>query len=112
MRLPGPGQIRDTFRHLRRIRREGGPTRVRLEKLERPRGWLFPTSEAKLEVRTRSGGRIRLAPEFPIPWPYAWGYRLARQLHLPLAATIEPDDIHVSLPVPDFVRRRLSQDRS
>jgi hypothetical protein len=107
--LPRPGQIRDTLRGLRRIRREGGPAEVRLEKLERPRGWLFPTSEATLGIRTRSGGRVELTPELPVPWPYAWGYRLARQANVPIAASLEPDDIRLSVPVPDFVGRHLSR---
>jgi hypothetical protein len=109
MRLPRPGQISDALRGLRRIRGQGGPTEVRLEKLERPRGWLFPTSAATLEIRTRSGERVKLTPELPVPWPYAWGYRLARQLDVPVAASLEPDDIRLSLPVPDFVRRHLSR---
>lgn len=112
MRVPRPEAIRDAFGDLRRIRQEGGPKRVRLEKLERPQGWVFPTSEATVEVEARSGARIRMTPQLPVPWPYAWGYRLARKLNIPLAATLDPEDVAFSLPVPSFLGRRLSDDGS
>ncbi len=107
MRFPGPRQIRHTFADARRLRREGGPARVRLERLERPRGWVLPTSEATVEIEARSGARIRLTPELPVPWPYAWGYRLARRLNLPLASTLDPEDLAFSVPIPGFIGRRL-----
>jgi hypothetical protein len=105
-------RIQDNLRQLRRVRAEGGPRRVRLERLERPAGWIFPTSEATVAIETNSGAEVRLTPELPVPWPYAWGYRLARRLGLPIAATLDPEDVSVSLPVPDFVGRRLSQGSS
>ena len=109
MRIPRPGQIREAAGDLRRLRREGGPARVRLERLERPHGWLFPTSEASVEIEARSGARLKLTPELPVPWPYAWGYRLARRLNLPLASTLDPEDLAFSLPIPGFIGRRLGR---
>ena len=108
MKIPGPGQIRDATRRLREVREEGGPTSVRLERLERPHGWIFPRAEATVEIEAKSGKRISLTPELPVPWPYAWGYRLARRLGLPIASTLDPEDVAVSLPIPEFLRRRLS----
>lgn len=108
MPIPGPRQIRDAIRSLREVRAEGGPTRVRLERIERPHGWIFPTSEAEVEIEARSGKRISLTPQLPVPWPYAWGYRVARRLGLPLASTLDPEDLTISVPVPDFLRRRIS----
>lgn len=82
-----------------------------LEGLGRPRGWVFPTSEARVGIETRSGARVELTPALPVPWPYAWGYRLARRLGLPLASTLEPEDIRVSMAVPEVIWRRLADGR-
>ena len=110
MRIPGPGAIRNAVRQLRQVRDEGGPAEVRLERVNRPRGLLFPTSEVTLSVEARSGETVRLTPELPVPWPYAWGYRLARRLGLPIVRTLEPGDIHLALTIPESIGRRLSSD--
>lgn len=108
MWIPRPSQIRGALGRLRTVRDEGGPTRIRLERIERPEGWIFPTSEATVEVEARSGKLVSLTPELPVPWPYAWGYRVARRLGLPLASTLDPEDVAVEIAVPDFLRRRIS----
>lgn len=104
-----PGRIRAAFRNLRSVREKGGPRRVRLERLGRPEGWIFPTSEASIAIETRSGEHVRVTPELPVPWPYAWGYRIARRLNLPLAGSVDPEDVRVSLPIPEFIARRLTR---
>lgn len=102
-RIPRPSQIRNGFGHLRDLRDGGGPRRLRLARLERPEGRLFPTSEASIEIETRAGEVVRLNPELPVPFPYAWGYRLARRLGLPLASTLDPEDISFEVPVPGWI---------
>jgi hypothetical protein len=107
VRIPGPGTIRRAVRDLRRVREGGGPAQVRLERVDRPHGLLFPTAEVTLSVQARSGETIRLTPELPVPWPWAWGYRLGRRLRLPIVSTLEPGDVQLSLPIPEPVGRLM-----
>jgi hypothetical protein len=50
-----------------------------------------------------SGEVVRLRPELPVPFFYAWAYRLARRLGLPFASTLDPEDLSVEVPVPGWV---------
>jgi hypothetical protein len=94
--------IRSTVGALRDVRSRGGPRRLKLVRVGRPEGRLLPTSEVVLEIETRSGEPVRLEPELPVPFFYAWGYRLARRLGVPLASTLEPDDLQVEVPIPGW----------
>ena len=100
MKIPKPKQIRDAFRGYRDIRRGGGPKRVRLNSVGRPEGFFLPISVLDVSVTTESGKTVRFNQPIPVPWPYAWGYRVARGLGLPLASTLEPGDVSFELPVP------------
>jgi hypothetical protein len=100
---PRPSQLRDTASAIGRINDGGGPRRLRLIRVGRPRGLFLPSSEATLEVETVSGEIVRLRPELPVPFFYAWAYRLARRLGLPLASTLDPEDLRVEVPVPRWV---------
>ncbi|MGH2955694.1 MAG: hypothetical protein ACRDL6_01700 [Solirubrobacterales bacterium] len=100
--LPGPSQIRRTAKAIKQINEAGGPRRLRLVRVERPRGHLFTSSEATLEVDTARGEVVRLEPELPVPFFYAWAYRLARRLGLPLASTLDPEDVSFEVPVPSW----------
>jgi hypothetical protein len=99
MWLPRPSQLHDTVGAIRKINEGGGPRRLRLVRVGRPKG-LLPSSETTVEVKTASGKVVRFSPEFPVPFFYAWGYRLARRLALPLASTLDPEDLSFELPVP------------
>jgi hypothetical protein len=77
--------IRDTLRALRDIRRGGGPRMVRVKRIGPPRGLVFATSEVELEVVAKDGRKATLSPGFPVPFPWAWAYRVARTLGVPLA---------------------------
>jgi hypothetical protein len=103
MWVPKPSQLHDTARVIRKINDAGGPRRLRLVRVGRPNGRLLPSSETTVEVKTASGKVVRLSPEFPVPFFYAWGYRLARQLGLPLASTIDPEDLSFEVSVPRWV---------
>jgi len=102
---PSLSQLRDTAGALRRINDAGGPRRLRLVRVGRPEGHFLPSSEATVEVETVSGEVVRLRPELPVPFFYAWAYRLARRLGLPLASTLDPEDLSVEVPVPGWVWR-------
>ena len=95
-----PFRIRDGFRNLKRIRDGGGPKLVRLTGIGRPDGWFVPTSEIRLEVETDDGSKVELKPVVPVPFPYAWAYRAARSLGVPLVSTLEPEDLSLELAVP------------
>lgn len=95
-----PFRIRDGVRNLCAIHKGGGPKLVRLTGIGRPEGWFVPTSEVRLEVETDDGSKVELKPVVPVPFPYAWAYRVARRLGVPLVSTLEPDDVKFSVPVP------------
>jgi hypothetical protein len=75
---------------------------VRLLKIEQPRGVLLTSSPLLVDVDTAAGETVRIDTEIPIPPPYAWAYRVARRLRLPLASTLDPEKIHFEFPVPDW----------
>jgi hypothetical protein len=80
MWLPRPSQLHDTVGAIRKINEGGGPRRLRLVRVGRPKG-LLPSSETTVEVKTASG-------------------KVARRLALPLASTLDPEDLSFELPVP------------
>lgn len=100
LRWLNPFRIRDAVRNLKRIREGGGPKVVRLTGIGQPEGLIVPTSEICLEVETVKGTTIELKPMVPIPFPYAWAYRAARSLGVPLVSTMKPENLRVDLPVP------------
>ena len=95
-------QIKDTASAVRRIHAAGGPKRVKLVRVEHPKGLVFTSSAAVVEVATQSGEVVRFTTALPLPFLYAWGYRLARKLHVPFVSDIDPEDISVDLPVPGW----------
>jgi hypothetical protein len=92
--------IRESASGLKRVHEGGGPRRVHLVRVERPKGWVLPSSTAVVEVETRSGERVRIDPVLPVPFVFAWAYRLARRLGVPVAADVDPDDLSFAVPFP------------
>lgn len=90
------GGIRD----VRRILRGGGPRYVRLAGIGEPEGLLIPTAEVRVEVEARDGTTVELDPRMPVPFPYAWAYRLARRIGVPLISDLDPGRIRFQVPVP------------
>jgi hypothetical protein len=103
MWYPSLSQLRDTDRAVGKINDGGGPRRLRLVRVGHPQGLFLPSTEATVEVETVSGKVVRLRPQLPVPFLYAWTYRLARRLGLPLASTLDPEDLSVEVPVPGWV---------
>ena len=58
MWLPRPSQLHDTVGAIRKINEGGGPRRLRLVRIGRPKG-LLPSSETTVEVKTASGKVVR-----------------------------------------------------
>jgi hypothetical protein len=84
----------------RRLASGGGPSRLRLLGVGRPTGLLLPRSRLRLEIETRDGRTTRWEPEIPLPFPYAWAYRLSRLLGVPLISSHDPENLRLSLRLP------------
>jgi hypothetical protein len=100
LRYLNPFKIRDAVREIRRVVGGGGPTLVRLVGIDRPAGWFLPTATVTIEVEGRDGRRERFCPEFPVPFPYAWAWRIARRLGVPLVREKDARRLSFELPVP------------
>ena len=93
-------KIPSALARIRSVVEKGGPKRIRLAGVERPSGLLFPTARLRLEVEARTGAKLRWEPEVPIPFPYAWAYRLSDRLGVPVISSHDPEDLDLSVPVP------------
>jgi hypothetical protein len=82
------------------VRAGGGPKKLRLARVGEPRGVIVPTAEIVVEVEARDGSVSRWAPALPVPWPYAWAWRLARLLRVPLVRSFDPGRIAAEVAVP------------
>ena len=71
----------------------GRPKGVRLVEVGHPEGLIFQSSRVVVDVIGGDGRVTRFEPELPVPFPYAWGYRLARRLGVPLVSDVEPSDL-------------------
>ena len=100
LRLLNPLRIRNVVRRAREASGGGGPKAVRLAGVSHPKGWLIPRSRVRLEVVARDGGVTRFEPALPIPFPYAWAYRIARRLGVPLISDRDPERLNLEVPIP------------
>jgi hypothetical protein len=101
-----PFQLARAGRSARRALSGGGPKAVRVTGIGPPEGLVLPTSTVSLEVDRKDGTVARFAPEVPVPWPYAWSYRLARRLGLPLVSDVDPERVSFGLALPRGGSRR------
>jgi hypothetical protein len=83
-----------------------GPSRLRVRGLGRPAGLIIPSSRLKLEIEARNGAKTRLEPEIPVPFLYAWAYRLSRRVGLPVISSHDPENLKFSVPLPKIRSRR------
>lgn len=100
LKLLNPFRIRAAVRAIRESTGGGGPAAVRIAGVGRPSGWLIPSSRVTLEVVARDGTVTRFQPEVPVPFPYAWAYRIARRLGVPVVRSIDPERISFEVPIP------------
>ena len=88
------------MRQIRDASGGGGPRAVRLAGFSSPRGLFVPTSRVGLEVIAQDGSVTRFEPELPVPFPYAWAYRIARRLGVPLVSSFDPERLSARVPLP------------
>ena len=100
LRYLNPFKIRDAARDIRRAVGGGGPRYVRLVGVDHPTGWILPSAAVCIEVEGRDGRRERFQPEFPVPFPYAWAWRIARRLGVPIVRERDASRLNVQVPVP------------
>jgi hypothetical protein len=100
LRYLNPFFIRDAVRDIRRVFGTGGPKLVRVVGVGEPEGWFVPTATIEIEVEGRNGRKERFCPVVPVPWPYAWAWRIARRLGVPLVRDVKPEKLRFQLPVP------------
>jgi hypothetical protein len=100
LRYLNPFRIRAAVRDIRRVFGDGVPKLVRLVGVDHPAGWILPSSTVTIEVEGRDGRRERFCPEIPVPFPYAWAWRIARGLRVPVVRSVEPQKLDFELPVP------------
>ncbi len=100
MRYLNPFLIRAAVRDIRRILGGGGPKLVRLVSIGHPRGLIIPTSTVTIEVEAKDGHTERFEPLVPVPFPYAWTWRIAHRLGVPLVRDVEPEKLSFQFGVP------------
>jgi hypothetical protein len=98
--LLNPFRIRHAAHRIREVAGGGGPKAIRLAGVSHPEGWIIPTARVTLEVIAKDGTITRFEPGLPVPFPYAWAYRLARVLRVPLVSSINPERIQARFPIP------------
>ena len=100
VRYLNPFLIRRAVRQIRNVMGGGGPKLVRIVGVGHPQGVIIPTTTVTIEVESKTGRKERFEPAFPVPWPYAWSYRIARKLGVPLISDVDPRELGFEIPVP------------
>lgn len=100
LRYLNPFRIRAAAREVKRLRAGGGPARIRVARVGEPQGIIVPTAEVEIQVQARDGTVTEYTAALPVPWPYAWGWRLARRLNLPIVRSLDPEGIRFTVGVP------------
>lgn len=95
-----PFAIGRTARDIKSIATGGGPVALRVVNVEHPKGVLFPQSDISFEVVGKDGGVTPFETSIPVPFTFAWTYRLARKLGVPLIKDIDPNALTGEMKVP------------
>jgi len=62
---------------------------------------MVPSAELEFEVESRDSSVTTFRTPVPVPWPLAWGYRLARLLGVPVVSEIDHERrVRLQLPLP------------
>ena len=100
MALLSPMAVARHLSDLRQVVRGGGPAALSLLRVGEPHGLILPRSEVVVEVETRSGRKVRLDPEVPLPFLLGWTIRIARGLNVPIVSSLDPETFSFSFRLP------------
>ena len=95
-----PRRLVENIRRIRSIRRGGGPRRIQVRHVSKPKGIIAPTSDVVLDVEARDGTVTEIQTFVPVPWPLTWTWRIGRALHLPVLSKLDPERVRFALNVP------------
>jgi hypothetical protein len=87
-RLLNPFWLRSAVKQIRLALSGGGPRGVRLVCIGQPSGVIVPIADVVFDVISADGKVTRFESGLPVPWPYAWTYRLARKLGVPVVRSV------------------------
>jgi hypothetical protein len=97
-RLLNPFWLRSAVKQIRKVMDGGGPRGVRLVCIGQPHGVIVPRADVVFDVIAADGSVNRFESGLPVPWPYAWTYRLARRLGVPVVRSV-PEAVEPGLRV-------------
>lgn len=63
---------------------------VRLVSVGDPSGWFTPAAPVTLEFQGADGEPHLWERDIPVPFPYAWGYRLGKRFNVPGLKQLDP----------------------
>jgi hypothetical protein len=95
-----PFALHRTAKSIKSAASGGGPAAIRLCKVEHPKGWILPSAEVSLEVVGKDGRVTPIDTALPVPFAFAWGYRLARVLKVPFIRDLKPEHVSTEVRVP------------
>jgi hypothetical protein len=87
-RLLNPFWLRSAVKQIRKVMSGGGPRGLRLVCVGQPSGVIVPVADVVFDVISADGKVTRFESGLPVPWPYAWTYRLARKLGVPIVRDV------------------------
>jgi hypothetical protein len=91
---------------VKRLVSGGGPRRLRVRGLGQPTGLILASSQLKFEIEARNGTKTRWEPEIPVPFPFAWAYRVSRWFRVPVISSHDPENLTFSVTLPGGRSRR------
>ena len=95
-----PFAIHRAARDVKSVASGGGPKELHLKGVSHPKGWIFPYAEVTLDVVGKDGQTTTFTPAFPVAFPLAWTYRLARILRVPLIRDVDPGKVSAGFSLP------------
>jgi hypothetical protein len=69
---------------------------ARLISVSEPKGLFSPSSEVTVELEGEDGKVHNFSHDVPVPFPYAWGYRLGKRFNLPILRSFDPTALMAS----------------
>ncbi len=74
----------------------GDIQQARLMSVGEPKGWFSPSSEVTVELEGANGNVHSFSHDLPVPFPFAWSYRLGKRFNLPIISSLDPTALMAS----------------